>query len=148
MQIKDFLDPGHAHCDVSGVSKKRILEFIAQQVSEGVPNLDADTVFDSLLERERLGSTGLGNGVAIPHCRLPGCDKTIGLLLKLEQAIDFQAIDKQPVDLVFALLVPDDNPDAHLQTLKAIAERFTQASFRDELRKASCNDGLFQAAVS
>ena len=118
------------------------------QVCEDASNLDSDTVFDSLLERERLGSTGVGNGVAIPHCRLPGCSQTIGLLLKLAQPVDFQAIDKQPVDLVFALLVPEDNPNDHLQTLKAIAERFTHDSFRNELRNASCDDGLFKIAVS
>jgi len=148
MQIKDFLSPGYTLCGVSGASKKRVLEFIAHKVCEESPDLDADDVFDSLLERERLGTTGLGHGVAIPHCRLPDCDHTIGILIQLTEPVDFQAMDKQPVDLVFALLVPDDDPDEHLQTLKTIAEKFSQPGFRDTLRNADCAETLFSAAIS
>jgi PTS system nitrogen regulatory IIA component len=91
-------------------------------------------VSDRLLERERLGSTGLGRGVAIPHGRLEDCDRAIGAFLFLEKPVDFDAIDSQPVDLIFALLVPQECNDEHLMILAQLAEKFSNEAFVAELR--------------
>ena len=112
-----------------------------------MPASTADDIFERLLNRERLGSTGIGEGIAIPHCRLPACDKAFGVLLRLEQAIDYDAIDRQPVDLVFALLVPEEATDEHLQVLSMLARNFSEAEFRQALRNAPDSKQLYQRAL-
>jgi nitrogen PTS system EIIA component len=104
-------------------------------------------VFDALVAREKLGSTGIGEGIAIPHCRLGHCEGAVGLLLKLEDAVDFDAVDGRPVDLVFVLLVPEQNPEQHLKTLSHLASLFNDDDYRSDLRRAHSNQQLFQVAV-
>lgn len=133
--------------DVPGSSKKRVLENASQLVADTVDGLDAEEIFTGIIGRERLGSTGLGEGVAIPHCRLENCQETIGALVKLPEPIDFDAIDGSPVDLLFVLIVPSEATDAHLQTLASLAELFSQAEFRDALRQTNDADSLYQSAL-
>ena len=95
-----------------------------------------------------MGSTGIGEGIAIPHCRLKQCDKTFGVLLQLEHPIDFDAIDQQPVDLIFALLVPEEATDEHLKTLSMLAQKLSQADYREALRNSPDSKNLFQRAIS
>lgn len=147
MQIAQFLSPEYTLAGVKGGSKKRLLETISEFVSNQKPALDAEIIFDSLIERERLGSTGLGEGVALPHCRLNACNDIIGLLMQLEKPIDFDAVDSQPVDLVFALLVPEQAVDEHLLALQAIAEKFSDQEYRLALRQAEDNEQLYTAAT-
>lgn len=148
MQIAQFLSPECTLAGVQGGSKKRLIETVANFVSSRYPSIDAESTYDCLLERERLGSTGLGHGVALPHCRINNCDQIIGLLLQLQDPIDFDAIDGKPVDLVFVLLVPQEAVDEHLKALQAIAERFQHQQFRDRLRQAESNEQLYQAAIA
>ena len=106
-------DPGRDRfVDAPGVSKKRLFETIARIISDDQPSLVYEEVFDQLIAREKLGSTGLGQGIAIPHCRVEHCPQPLGTLVTLEQPIDFDAPDDQPVDLLFALLVPERGPSA------------------------------------
>ena len=98
--------------------------------------------------REKLGSTGLGNGVAIPHCRTPGVKKIYGFLAKLTTPVDFDAIDDQPVDLLFALVVPDEKNDEHLSTLARIAAIMQDDKSRQILRDCDNNESLFQTALA
>ncbi|MEH6624855.1 MAG: PTS IIA-like nitrogen regulatory protein PtsN [Motiliproteus sp.] len=134
--------------DVPGSSKKRIIENASQLIADTAESLDAEEIFAGLIGRERLGSTGLGEGVAIPHCRLDSCQETTGALVKLPEPIDFDAIDGNPVDLLFVLIVPTEATEAHLQTLAALAELFSQAEFREALRRSDDADSLYQAALS
>lgn len=147
MNIKRLLSPDCTIAGAPGDSKKRVLELIARTLNQVHPILDEEEVFDRLLERERLGSTGIGEGVAIPHCRLAHCCDTVGVLIQLSPPIDFDAIDNQPVDLIFALVVPEESADAHLQALQAVAENFSQASYRQRLRTAPDRESLYQAAI-
>jgi len=147
MNIERLLSPECTLVAVPGDSKKRVLELIARTLTQAHPILDEEKIFDSLMERERLGSTGIGEGVGIPHCRLHNCCDTVGVLIQLTEAIDFDAIDNQPVDLLFALVVPEEAADTHLQALQAIAESFSQSDYRDRLRAATSRDELFQAAI-
>ena len=148
MNITDVLSPERTCCTAPGVSKKRVLEFIANYLSENTSFIDADELYQELISRERLGSTGIGEGIALPHCRLPGCSKITGLLLKLESSVDFEAIDGKPVDLVFALIVPDEQNEEHLQTLSAIAELLQSSDVRQQLRSCTSDDGLYQIATT
>lgn len=148
MNIERLLSPDCVLSGVPGDSKKRVLELIARTLSEAHPVLDEEETFDRLIERERLGSTGIGEGVAIPHCRLPNCCDTVGVLIKLDNPINFDAIDNQPVDLLFALVVPVEAADAHLEALQAIAESFSQEDYRDRLRAASDNKSLYEVAIA
>lgn len=148
MEVQFFLTQRRTRCGVDASSKKRALEAISQILAEDQPSLDADELFRNLTARERLGSTGLGQGIAIPHCRMSGCSHTVGALITLNSAIDYEAIDGKPVDLIFALVVPEDAHDEHLQTLATIAERLHQDGFPNSLRRARDAEALFKAAIS
>ena len=148
MQLKTILTPGRTFCGVPGSSKKRVLENIALSICKDTTSLNPNQLFDRLIARERLGSTGLGQGIAIPHCRLGSCHSVIGTLIKLEQPVDFDAIDSQPVDLLFVLLVPEQATDEHLKVLAMLAELFSNQEFCHQLRAATDNHSLYQAAIT
>ncbi|OUS13801.1 PTS fructose transporter subunit IIA [Gammaproteobacteria bacterium 53_120_T64] len=147
MKIVDVLSPDRTHCNAPGVSKKRVLEFIADFFSEHTDFIDANHLYQELISRERLGSTGIGEGIAVPHCRLSGCPRITGILLKLDSPVDFDAIDGEPIDLIFALVVPDEQNDEHLETLSAIAELLQCGAVRQQLRNCSNSDKLYQIAT-
>ncbi len=148
MQLETILTPGRTFCDVPGSSKKRVLENSAQYICEDTRSLNSNQLFDSLITRERLGSTGLGQGIAIPHCRLSNCNAVLGTLIRLEKPVDFDAIDGQPVDLLFVLLVPEQATDEHLTVLATLAERFSNPEFCQQLRSATDSQSLYEAAIA
>ena len=149
MKISDVLSPAMTLCDLPGASKKRVLENLSALITEqlGGDAEQTDQLFHSLVARERLGSTGIGEGVAIPHCRLDECQQATALLIQLNEPIDFDAIDSRPVDLLFVLLVPSEACDQHLQTLSTLAELFSQENFRNRLRDAATPQALYTAAT-
>lgn len=147
IRIENILTPGRSRANVSGGSKKRVLEQIANLIGEQVADLDSQTVFESLVAREKLGSTGFGNGIAIPHCRLKGCGSPVSALIRLDAAIDFDAIDGAPVDLLFVLLVPEAATDEHLELLRQIASMLDRTDVRERLRKAGDGDELYQVVL-
>ena len=148
MRVRDLLTEQRTHHAINASSKKMLLDKVASMVAATVDDLNEQTVFDALIAREKLGSTGIGEGIAIPHCRLPNCQQPLGLLLQLSEAIDFDAIDNRPVDLVFVLLVPQDNPEQHLKTLSHLAALFNTDKYRQQLRTAQDTKSLYQNAVS
>ncbi len=147
IQLQTILTPGRSLVNVPGGSKKRVLEQIANLVARELPDLDGQDVFESLIAREKLGSTGFGNGIAIPHCRLVGCNAPISALLRLDTAVDFDAIDGEPVDLLFVLLVPEAATDAHLELLRQIASMLDRCDVRTSLRQADNSEALYQVVV-
>jgi len=134
MKLSEILSPDCIRLDADATSKKRVLELASQLLARFDESLSPRGVFDCLIAREKLGSTGLGHGVAIPHGRLPGLDRTIGVFLRTQKGVDFDAPDKEPVDLVFALLVPEESTEEHLQVLASIASYFGSGRSRDALR--------------
>ena len=110
LSIEDILTPERSVIDVTVSSKKKLLEQLSSLVAEEIGDASADDIYERLLARERMGSTGIGEGIAIPHCRLLQCQKALGVLLRLNTPIDYDSIDGNPVDLVFALLVPEKQP--------------------------------------
>jgi PTS system nitrogen regulatory IIA component len=149
MKITDVLTPAMTECNLQGGSKKRVLEnlsiFITEQL--GGDAEQTDTLFHSLVARERLASTGIGDGIAIPHCRAPGFKRIHGCLIKLSKPVDFDAIDDEPVDLIFALVVPEEKNDEHLATLARVAALLQNESSRQSLRQCSSNEELFNTAI-
>lgn len=142
--IADILSPGRVLCDVEATSKKAVLERLASLVAAEVPQHTPAEIFDSLIARERLGSTGVGHGVAIPHGRLGHCDRAYGAFMRTHASVDFDAIDRQPVDLFFALLVPEQATDAHLHLLAQLAEMFSDKQLLERLRAEQSPDDLFE----
>ncbi|WP_460131449.1 PTS IIA-like nitrogen regulatory protein PtsN [Pseudomonas sp. S1_E04] len=147
IRLETILTPGRSLVNVPGGSKKKALEEIAKLIHREVPDLEMQDVFEALVAREKLGSTGFGNGIAIPHCRLKGCDTPVSALLHLEASIDFDAIDGAPVDLLFVLLVPEAATDAHLELLRQIASMLDREDVRDKLRSANSNEALYQVVL-
>ena len=123
-------------CNVEAASKKRVLEQLGQRLAETVPALTQDMVFDALVERERLGSTGLGKGIALPHARMSQVAKAVAAFIKLPKGVDFDAVDGEPVDLAFAMLVPKEATQEHLQLLAQLAKMFSDSEFCNALRHA------------
>lgn len=147
MQLTDILTLDCTQCAVQDASKKKILETVSQLIAPKLAGISRHEVFESLLQRERLGSTGIGLGIAIPHGRLEKAARPVAVLLTIQSAVDFDAIDNQPVDIVFALLVPENEPEQHLQTLSEVARKLNNKDCCRGLRKASSDKELYQLFI-
>jgi PTS system nitrogen regulatory IIA component len=139
MTISALLSPERIFIDTEISSKKRLLEFIANTVATQF-QLSQPTLYSNLLDRERLGSTGLGKGFAIPHARLVNLDKTIACFIRLDEPVNYEAPDNEPVDLVFTIIIPENATDEHLQILSSLAKIFSQSDVCDAIRKADSGD--------
>ena len=144
MNIAELLSPDRVICCAHIGSKKKLLERISDLLAQDAPQLTTNEIFDSLVSREKLGSTGLGKGVALPHGRMSPLDKPICAFIKLDEAVDFDAMDGKPVDLVFALLVPEESTEEHLQVLSTIAEMFSNPAFCSSLYGCNNDTCLFE----
>jgi nitrogen PTS system EIIA component len=139
--IADLLPESNIALDVEATSKKRLFEQIGQ-LFENHAQIARTVVFDSLFARERLGSTGLGLGVAIPHGRIKGLPRALGAFVRPLQPIPFDAPDGRPVDQVFVLLVPEQATEEHLELLSELAQMFSEKSFREQVATASDATGI------
>lgn len=148
MQIREIISPERVARTLSASSKKRLLEKLSSLLHENEPELDENAAFHSLIERERLGSTGIGSGVALPHGRLKGLTKAIGAFAILDQEMDYDAIDRQPVKMVFALLVPEEATGEHLQILAQLAGLFNDKTLREHLLRAKDNQEIYRYLTS
>ena len=148
MKISALLTPERVICMDQINSKKRALEAMGQLLAKGTEEMDPADIFNRLIERERLGSTGLGYGVAIPHARLGAEAQTIGAFIKLDQGIDFDSPDHMPTDLMFGLLVPEAHTDEHLRILASLAALLSDTSFTEELRATHDSEELYQRLLS
>lgn len=136
MLISDLLSPERIRCDVKSSSKKRLLEIISEELARNSDAFTQREIFESLCARERLGSTGLGKGVAIPHGRVKGSRHVEACFIRLKKPLPFDAADGQPVDLLFCLAVPEDCGEDHLKLLAQVAELFSDPELLQELREA------------
>lgn len=148
MQLDQILTAERCHSNLKGVSKKRALTKISQFIAEAIGSAEPDEIFNSLMAREQLGSTGLGNGIAIPHCRLPMCNEIVGTLVTLSDPIDFDAIDGKPVDILFVLVVPEEQHDEHVKTLAGLAALFNDEDFCYTLRHTNDREDLFNIVIT
>jgi len=148
MQLSELLGNNSIACHVDAQSKKRVLQELSELIAEKEEGISSSEVFDSLLNRERLGGTGIGHGAAIPHGRLKNCHKITGAFIKLKNGVDFDSLDNQPVDLLFALIVPEESSEEHLQTLALLASMFNDENFRKQLREAETCDKTQQLLMN
>lgn len=142
MEIGDLLSRPAVAVKAAAPNKRHLLHGLADLAAPtlGVP---AEAIFEGLMEREALGSTGLGGGVAVPHARLPGLQRVTGVFIKLDQPVAFEAVDDLPVDLVFGLFAPSDAGADHLRALAAVSRLLRRADVRERLRQARSADSLF-----
>lgn len=150
MNLSSLLTLERTLCRIPAANKQQALERCAHFIAEtrgASGGIDANALLLSLQARERLGSTGLGSGIAIPHCRLKNLDAVSGTLITLAEPIDFDAIDGAPVDILFVLLAPENAMQQHLSALAALAELFNQPAFRQQLRSADSAERLYEAAI-
>jgi len=144
MLISDLLSPEKIHCDIHCSSKKRMLELISEELARNTELHSQREIFESLCARERLGSTGLGKGVAIPHGRIKGTDNVEVSFIRLNKPLPFDSVDGEPVDLLFALAVPENCGEGHLKLLAQVAELFGDAELLAELRAAESPEELLK----
>jgi PTS system nitrogen regulatory IIA component len=147
--IAELLEPEQVHSNFAGHSRKKILQLVAESLAKDSNDEESSTdeIYDGLMERERLGSTGFGDGVAIPHCRM-NCEKMQGAFVSLSEPIDYESIDGEPVDLIFVLIVPKNENTAHLETLAVLAHIFGESTFRQRLRAANTDEELRATMLS
>jgi PTS system nitrogen regulatory IIA component len=145
MIISDIISLDRTECAVECHSKKRIFEVISEIAVKGNPQLNLNDVLASMLAREKMGSTGIGNGIAIPHGRIEGIQDIVAIIVTSEEPIQFDAIDDKPVDIFFALLVPSEQTQEHLQTLSSIAQKLSDKNIVKAIRNAATRDEIISA---
>jgi PTS system nitrogen regulatory IIA component len=143
MKLSEILNADRVVAGAPLGSKKKVLEELSKLLAAG-GKLPTEDVFNSLIGREKLGSTGLGHGVAIPHGRMAGVTQSIGAFMRLKHGVDYDAHDGQAVDLVFGLLVPQSATEEHLKHLAAIAEMFSNEAFCAKLRDTADDKAVFK----
>jgi len=142
MEISDLITTDSVIADLRVTSKKQSLQELSKKAAD-ITGLHERAIFDVLMERERLGTTGVGNGIAIPHGKLANLDKLYGLFARLDKPIDFQAIDKQPVDLIFLLLAPESAGADHLKALARVSRLLRDKKVCEKLRGTDRPEALF-----
>jgi len=142
MEIKDLISSNVVAANLKATSKKQVLQDLSRRVADAT-GLHERAIFDVLMERERLGTTGVGNGIAIPHGKLPELDRLHGYFARLEQPVDFQSIDERPVDLIFLLLAPESAGADHLKALAKVSRVLRDDSICEKLRGTDTSDALY-----
>lgn len=142
MEIRDLLQPEAVVADLKASNKKQLLQELARYASR-ITGVNDRKIFETLLERERLGSTGVGSGIAIPHGKLSDFKRLYGVFARLERPVEFDSIDEQPVDLIFLLLAPEGAGADHLKALARVSRLLRDSSMCDKLRGAETADGLY-----
>ena len=148
MNLKDLVSPDSVVCNAEVVSKKRALELLADLLAKQTEASKSLEIFQLLTEREKLGSTSLGHGIALPHARTGLCKRAIGVFIRTKKGIDFDSPDHQPTDLLFALMVPEHYTDEHLNILAELASMFNDESFCENLRSTNSDAELYQRLSS
>ena len=146
LQLEQILSPQLTYSRLKGCSKKRLLQFIASEAANSL-EMNFDAIYKHLMDRERLGCTAVGEGIAIPHCKLEALDHPLAILTTLDEPIGFDAADDQPVDLVFVLFVPNGEDDQYKELLTHLAQRLNETDYCHALRKAKSSETLYQAAI-
>jgi len=146
MEIADLLKPDHVVARLKATSKKQAFQDLARHAA-AITGQTERVIFDVLMERERLGTTGVGNGIAIPHGKLGSLDRLYGLLARLENPIDFDSIDNRPVDLIFLLLAPESAGADHLKALARISRLLRDKTACEKLRGTEDAEALYALLV-
>jgi PTS system nitrogen regulatory IIA component len=147
MILEEIIKPDSVLCNAHARSKKHCLEILSELLVRSNTGISSEDIFESLVERERLGCTSLDQGVAFPHCRVKGLDTNIAALIKLSEAVEFDSPDGEPVDLIFGLMVPDEVEESHQADVCDIAELLGDRELRVKLRDATSSGDLHDALI-
>ncbi len=145
MLLQDIIKPDNVLCNANARSKKHCLEILSELLVQSRPEIASEDIFAGLIERERLGCTSLGQGVAFPHCRVEGLDTNIGALMRLSDPVEFDAPDSEAVDIVFGLLVPSEVGAEDQANIRGIAVLLNDQDLRARLRAATSSMELYEA---
>lgn len=145
MLLEEIIKSDSVLCNAHARSKKHCLEILSELLVRAHPELANEDIFEKLIERERLGCTSLDQGVAFPHCRVEGLQSSVGALMKLSEAVEFDSADGEPVDLVFGLMVPAELGETDQANICSIAELLGDRELRDTLRAAASSSDLYKA---
>ena len=145
MLLEEIIKSESVLCNALARSKKHCLEILSELLVRSHPEFASEDIFEGLIERERLGCTSLDQGVAFPHCRVEGLQGSVGALMKLSEAVEFDSPDGEPVNLVFGLMVPADLGETDQANICSIAELLGDRDLRDELRAAASSNDLYKA---
>lgn len=144
MLFEEIIQPDSVLCNAHARSKKHSLEIMSELLVRSHPDIASEDIFERLIERERLGCTSLGQGIAFPHCRVEGLDTSVGALIKLSEAVEFDSSDGEPVDLIVGMLVPADLDDQDQANICHIAELLGDEALRTSLRNAPSSSELYE----
>jgi PTS system nitrogen regulatory IIA component len=147
MKYRNLINIDQILLNSEATSRKKAIEIISQLVNDSYPEYAANDIFESFICRERLGSTGIGHRVALPHGRIQNCIDPVGIFITLSEGIDFDAIDREPVNILFALLVPKDSTEEHLKILARLAEFFRQPENRNTLKNATSVESVYNILI-
>lgn len=148
MALAEIIKPESVLCNAHARSKKHCLEILSELLVRPTPEIPADNVFENLVERERLGCTGLRMGVAFPHCRIEGLKESNAAMIKLSESIDFDSADGEPVDLVIGLLVPSELDEEHYADVNTITCILSDDQLRSDLRKCNTSNELYETLLT
>ena len=147
MSFEISIKPDGVLCNAMARSKKHCLEIVSELLVRATPDIASEVIFECLFERERLGCTGLDNGAAFPHCRVDGIENSVAALIKLSEPVDFDAADGEPVDLVFAMMVPADLDDSHRADIRNVVRVLDDDELRTRLRASNSSGELYEALL-
>lgn len=147
MLLEEIIKPDSVLCNAQARSKKHCLEILSELLVRQVPQIAADDIFERLIERERLGCTGLDLGVAFPHCRVEGLEANVAALIKLSEPVDFDSADGELVDIVFGMMVPNDINESHQANIRSIADLLNDAQLRQKMRAANSSRELYDSLI-
>lgn len=148
MSLQEIIKPDGVLCNASARSKKHCLEILSELLIRNNPDLVSDDIFESLISRERLGCTSLDKGAAFPHCRVGGIDKSVAVLIKLSEPVEFDSPDGEPVDIVLGMMLPEDIDDSHRADIKLVTDVLADQGLRARLREMNSSSDLYDALIS
>jgi PTS system nitrogen regulatory IIA component len=147
MLLEEIIKPDGVLCNATARSKKHCLEILSELLIRSAPDIGGENIFECLVERERLGCTGLDKGAAFPHCRVKGIESSHAALIKLSEAVDFDAADGESVDLVFGMIVPIKLDDSHYKDIKMVTQVLQDEGLRARLRSMNSSSELYDALL-
>ena len=147
MLLEEIIKPDSVLCNAQARSKKHCLEILSELLVRQIPHLASENIFERLIERERLGCTSLGQGVAFPHCRVKGLESNTAALIKLSEPVDFDSSDGELVDIIFGMMVPAEINESHQANIRSIAELLGNQELRQKMRTASSSSELYDSLI-
>ncbi len=148
MTLQDIIKPDSVLCNAHARSKKHCIEILSEVLAQTNPEIASEEIFEKLIERERLGCTSLGQGIAFPHCRIGAVKSSFGALIKLSTPVDFDAADGELVDLVFGLMVPEQLEASHYTDVELVTGLLRDEALRARLRSANSSSDLYEALIA